>query len=348
MGLRTGTTTMNFRIRMIGVWLVAAGLLPSLAVAQTVPTTVQTAVDTTAAPTIEYYHLDALGSVRAVTDTDGNVVRRHDYFPFGDGSVDVSSGSDSIRFTGKERDRETGLDYFAARFYMSSTGRFTSPDPSSPVMIGSTAAAAGVPPNIGDSLLYTYLENPQSWNRYAYVMNNPLRYVDPFGQEPMGHHLIPQRNGLTGLAKEFTDFVKAGKDGIGYPNQPGFNALHREYNVAVEDALKGFEKSFRQPRNNWTLSQWRQAANGILNSSAKPIRDFLDLLNKNNGGRTVSALAAAISTYQPSILLKATYIAQGLGSMSRLPFIIIVSPAMLEPRVAVSVTYCTDKKQCGT
>ena len=58
-----------------------------------------------------------------------------------------------LNFTGKERDSETGLDFFGARY---TQGRFMSAD------------SEGAKP-----------EDPQSWNRYAYVTNNPLRYVDP-------------------------------------------------------------------------------------------------------------------------------------------------------------------------
>jgi RHS repeat-associated protein len=61
--------------------------------------------------------------------------------------------------TGKERD-ETGLDYFGARYYSGAHGRFTSPDPLL---------------NSGRPWI------PQSWNRYAYTFNNPLRYTDPTG-----------------------------------------------------------------------------------------------------------------------------------------------------------------------
>jgi RHS repeat-associated protein len=67
--------------------------------------------------------------------------------------------------TGKERDAESGNDYFGARYYSSSMGRFMSPDWS--------AKAEPVP--------YAKLDNPQSLNLYAYVLNNPLRGVDPDG-----------------------------------------------------------------------------------------------------------------------------------------------------------------------
>lgn len=67
-----------------------------------------------------------------------------------------------VRFTGKERDAESGLDYFGARYYGSALGRFTSPDD---------------PSNDQDP------HDPQSWNLYSYVRNNPLKNVDPFGQD---------------------------------------------------------------------------------------------------------------------------------------------------------------------
>jgi RHS repeat-associated protein len=72
------------------------------------------------------------------------------------------SATETIRqkFTRKERDNETGLDFFEARYYASMQGRFTSADP----LLSSGAA-----------------ESPQSWNRYSYVLNNPLRFIDPDG-----------------------------------------------------------------------------------------------------------------------------------------------------------------------
>jgi len=64
-------------------------------------------------------------------------------------------------YTGKERDTESGNDYFGARYYASSMGRFMSPDPLGFLVADGT--------------------NPQSWNFYSYALNNPLKYTDPTG-----------------------------------------------------------------------------------------------------------------------------------------------------------------------
>ena len=71
-------------------------------------------------------------------------------------------GTNSYKFTGKERDTETQNDYFGARFHQSNLGRFMSPDPK---------AASG------------NRINPQTWNRYTYTLNNPLKFFDPDGMD---------------------------------------------------------------------------------------------------------------------------------------------------------------------
>jgi RHS repeat-associated protein len=98
------------------------------------------------------------------------VVARHDYAPYGqeipagvDGRTSAWGASDNVtqRFTGQERDAETNLDFFQARYLSSGLGRFMSPDPG----------------NAGADFT-----NPQSWNGYGYVLGNPLGFVDPSGE----------------------------------------------------------------------------------------------------------------------------------------------------------------------
>ena len=89
--------------------------------------------------------------------------------------------NDGVRqqFTQKERDNETGLDYFGARYYSSAQGRFTSVDP-----------VIDFKKNISE---------PQGWNQYQYVLNNPLRYVDPNGQEPQDSFELNQNRDIKAL-----------------------------------------------------------------------------------------------------------------------------------------------------
>ncbi len=110
--------------------------------------------------TIEYYALDAIGSVRVVFDPAGQVLARRDYDPFG--REVVSSGNAPNRlFAGLFRDAEAGLDYAEARSYQVRTGRFNAPDP-----------------------VYAGLFEPQRWNRYSYAFNNPATLSDPTGLCP--------------------------------------------------------------------------------------------------------------------------------------------------------------------
>ncbi|WP_213807878.1 RHS repeat-associated core domain-containing protein [Granulicella sp. dw_53] len=112
-----------------------------------------------------HFHLnDWLGSRRVQTDYAGNTEATYQSLPFGEmlpNNQAASLGATEQHFTGKERDSESGNDYFGARYYASSMGRFVSPDPS--------------------VLDFADLGNPQSLNLYSYALNNPLKYIDPTG-----------------------------------------------------------------------------------------------------------------------------------------------------------------------
>ena len=117
--------------------------------------------------TISYYATDHLGTVRAVVSVDGSGREKnrslHDYEPYGLEIVPLQVSSNTHRYTGHERDvldalSSTTLDYMHFRFYASSSARFLKPD------------------NVWGNVA-----NPQSWNLYSYVGNNPISRNDPTG-----------------------------------------------------------------------------------------------------------------------------------------------------------------------
>jgi RHS repeat-associated protein len=127
---------------------------------------------------VHYYYSNHLGSASLITDSSGNVQQQTDYYPYG--GIAYSSGVDTNRykFTGKERDAESGLDEFGARYYGSILGRFMTPDWSEDA----------------EPIPYADLTVPQSLNLYGYVRNAPSTRTDPDGHRLRCHTKISQPN----------------------------------------------------------------------------------------------------------------------------------------------------------
>jgi RHS repeat-associated protein len=107
-----------------------------------------------------YYHHDQLTSSSVLSDSSGNQKEVNAYYPFGRTQTASPQAGFQVsrRFTGQILDAETGLYYYNARYYDPELGRFIQADTKIPD-----------------------LSNPQSYNRYSYCLNNPLRYTDPDG-----------------------------------------------------------------------------------------------------------------------------------------------------------------------
>ena len=127
---------------------------------------------------MDHYGLDALGNVRWVYGYNG-AWDISDYYPFGGERVVQPNSNNSRKFTSKERDYESGNDNFGARYYGSSPGRFMSPDPDGAGSLG---------------------QDPQSWNAYAYVRNNPLNLTDPSGTNYLVCQTVDTGGGAGGAA----------------------------------------------------------------------------------------------------------------------------------------------------
>lgn len=122
------------------------------------------------ANTVHYYLSDHLGSTSIVASAAGAVEEESDYYPFGTEVTVTGPGPNELKFTGKRRDAESQLDYFGARYYGNAVGRWTSPDPI--------------------NFSKKHLANPQRWNKYSYVENDPLGSIDPDGLDDFKIFLV--------------------------------------------------------------------------------------------------------------------------------------------------------------
>lgn len=206
---------------------------------------------TAANPQVSYLTADHLGSPRVITDGRGAVISRHDYMAFGTditetiGSVGGRTAAhgynsaDSVRkqYTGYERDDESGLDFAQARYYNSIHGRFISIDPL-------TASAS--------------IRDPQTFNRYSYVLNSPYKFIDPLG-------LIPEKERLDW--NSVCNFQCRVKTGIGL-SKSDINLM--QWHVANGTAL-GYSitnnYSTQTADNGSVLVAWVKNVGGVLDVS---------------------------------------------------------------------------------
>jgi len=127
---------------------------------------------------IYFYFSDALGTSRVITASDGTVCYDADLYPFGGERAYVNNCDSAYKFTGKERDSESGLDDLGARYYSSQYGRFMTADE---FKGGIVDPFTGEDIETNTALPYADITDPQTLNKYGYVRNNPLRYIDPNG-----------------------------------------------------------------------------------------------------------------------------------------------------------------------
>jgi RHS repeat-associated protein len=233
---------------------------------------------------IHWLVTDQLGTPRMIFDQSGSLatMSRHDYLPFGEelfagtGGRTTTQGypttpyaSDGARqkFTQKERDNETGLDYFGARYYASTQGRFTSAD---------------------DFLNDTHITDPASWNLYTFVRNNPLRFVDPLGQDI--EETQDKKHKLTKDEKKAIEKDLQAKTGL--------SSIHFDKNGKL--TYDPSEKA------NGGSAQFRQSITGAINDS-KNVFQIGDYSGSENiqfaetGAGATTTSNAGVTTYQVKI-----------------------------------------------
>jgi RHS repeat-associated protein len=293
---------------------------------------------------------DPLGTKRVQANASGQVDEYCTSLPFGNDLTNPlgasCTGSDDAtehHFTGKERDTESGNDYFGARYYASSMGRLMSPD--------WAAVAEPVP--------YAKLGDPQTLNLYSYVGNNPLTHIDPDGHQnctkttlsffingqpagsisstvcmqgldhleenayraataamaAMGHHGIPRSlfrylpkgEAKRWLEREFTTGELEGGH--------GWSQAHKLYNETVRKLLKLDTPEGRQELIDEGLDGAKKAAQRVLDSENPNIRGFLDGMKTPDGLTGRQALEGAMEGDAEAILDVAVDGAAGLAAV---------------------------------
>ena len=221
-----------------------------------------------------YFLADHLGTTSLELAEGGWPVYSGQFAPYGGELVNgvplaqqqPDGSSSNYKFTGKERDTESGLDYFGARYYASSMGRFMSPDWS--------AAAVGVP--------YADLGDPQSLNLYSYVRNNPLSQVDADGHDlTVAPALQPLVDKLRAQSPSFNAELAA-HEGPGSPNLTiGFGPTPNDPSGAASDGNTSghFGYAGRSSLDEPDLNTYKGAdvlINNSIKGDAGRVEDVLD------------------------------------------------------------------------
>lgn len=200
-------------------------------------------------PQVSYLTTDHLGSPRVITDQLGAVKDRKDFSAFGEESVSAQrssnaeySSADQLRknYTGYEKDSESGLEFAQARYYNPTHGRFTSVDP--------LTASANV-------------KNPQTFNRYSYVLNSPYKYTDPLG-------LLPARSGSSyGCSAEYSSCDENGR-GVGV--DPEFERQYQTQ-VARLQAQQAFARG--DTEEGWRIIRESEGALQAVDQNGNVVND---------------------------------------------------------------------------
>jgi RHS repeat-associated protein len=198
-----------------------------------------------------YYHVDGLGSTRALTDVSGTVTDRYLYDAFGRMLSQTGSTANSYLFAGQQRDSATGLDYLRARYLSFGTGRFYGSDPFG----GQT-------------------NSPGTLHRYSYAKNDPVNLIDPSGNFALTELAI------SGAAEDlaFNFSLAQIKGGIGAIRSlvtllPAAMALQNLGLTAMSNDISGGETLY------WTgIDLELQALAGVGQSFKKAYEDLADNL----------------------------------------------------------------------
>jgi RHS repeat-associated protein len=224
------------------------------------------------ATTAKYYVQDNVGSTALVTDYLGNPLSESLFFPYGGEQAILTNDSNTYKFTGKQRDPETGLDDFGARYYASNLGRFMSPD--------WAAKPVTVP--------YATFGDPQTLNLYSYVENGPLNRVDADGhaanKSGIENNWLGFDEGPCAGTWSITCIEQTHADNIGSLNLSDETADEQAYDAMVQASQQGVSQSQSNASNSTSTAQ-QQTGRQPDGSYVAPTGPGSEIYNRTHGGK---------------------------------------------------------------
>ena len=229
-----------------------------------------------------YYVADHLGTSRMMVRAgQTSACYSADFYPFGGERALTNTCPQNYKFTGKERDAESNLDNFGARYDSSSMGRFTSPDPDN---AGATNDA------------------PQSWNAYSYVQNNPLNLTDPDGRVfCRAGNDAERHNGISEVC-DVTD-----REFVNDPSKyPGYS--HRDYSWDTYAGNVAYRK-YKDPENSSEPFIFPAILGAVIGGVESGVRGgaslFEDLFGTGSKAAIETASQAEVAAEVSSIVQRA-------------------------------------------
>ena len=227
---------------------------------------------------VHYYFADQVGSADVVTNATGVMPPEQDieYHPYGEEQIYANTLGQEYRFTGHEHDEETNDDYFGARYYSSSFGRFLTPDWS--------ATPVAIP--------YAVMGNPQTLNLYSYVENNPITGTDPDGHVDVGEIVDVISQEANQVANQVGAEISAARGGLATAVGVGVALGLEAYALIDAHAIQMKAAADMQMQVEINKNIQQQHANAQKESEAEPEPQTStsgDGARKRRGGETAAA-----------------------------------------------------------
>jgi len=287
---------------------------------------------------VYYPYTDHLGTKRVQTDGSGAVDGSWTSLPFGDAlhcTLMSCNDAEGNHFTSQFNDTESGLDYFNARYYYSTSGRFLSPDPS--------------------GLVFGDPSNPQSLNLYSYVLNNPLSATDPSGMERcvastgQDINVVPELCANAGGS--LYEYGLSNPEPDGYDEKGNAKYKSKGYWYPVGDDSNAVSASFQagapKKPTPWYKNSCivRALGTGVLNISIDsigliPEAEGVTKVFENTVGYQIARRAGNAAGYRGIVATRygAKAVAQGKGALGAIGGAFGLSDASPQGRISTALT----------